>query len=98
MLNTNNFTYFSTSFLYIRIVLCPIIGQAIYTSKTPKENIKFTRSDVTLYALKHLDKIDNFCRQQLKTTDANSINALHYNNLLLKTKKIRDAYNKPDND
>ena len=74
------------------------IGQAIYTSKTPKENIKFTRSDVTLYALKHLDKIDNFCRQQLKTTDANSINALHYNNLLLKTKKIRDAYNKPDND
>jgi len=68
------------------------IGLVINPEKTAKDNTKTEPSDATLYALKHLDMIDNFCQQQLKKSNADGINALHYKNLMLKTKKIRDTY------
>lgn len=71
------------------------IGLVINPEKTAKDNTKPEPSDATLYALKHLDMIDNFCQQQLKMSNADGINALHYKNMMLKTKKIRDTYSKP---
>lgn len=73
------------------------IGLIINPSGTSKDNnVKYSRSDIILYALKHLDAIDDFCKQQLQTVNAAGINAMHYNNLLLKTKKIREKYQNPD--
>ena len=72
------------------------IGTAINPVKDDKKNnVQYGRSDATLYALKHLEMIDNFCREQLKNVAADDINALHYNDLLLRTRKIRDTYSKP---
>ncbi|MCI6617884.1 MAG: zinc-dependent metalloprotease [Prevotella sp.] len=73
------------------------VGLIINPSGTSKDNnVKYSRSDIILYALKHLDTIDDFCNQQLKTVNAAGINAMHYNNLLLKTKKIREKYQNPE--
>ena len=72
------------------------IGTAINPVKDDKKNnVQYGRSDATLYALKHLEMIDNFCREQLKNVATDDINALHYNDLLLRTRKIRDTYSKP---
>ena len=72
------------------------IGTAINPVKDDKKNnVQYGRSDATLYALKHLEMIDNFCRKQLKNVATDDINALHYNDLLLRTRKIRDTYSKP---
>ena len=72
------------------------IGTAINPVKDDKKNnVQYGRSDATLYALKHLEMIDNFCREQLKNVAADDINALYYNDLLLRTRKIRDTYSKP---
>ena len=72
------------------------IGTTINPVKDDKKNnVQYGRSDATLYALKHLEMIDNFCREQLKNVATDDINALHYNDLLLRTRKIRDTYSKP---
>ena len=72
------------------------IGTAINPVKDDKKNnVQYGRSDATLYVLKHLEMIDNFCREQLKNVATDDINALHYNDLLLRTRKIRDTYSKP---
>ena len=41
-----------------------------------------------LYAEQHLDKVEDY----LKTQQATGINGLHYKNLLLQIKKIREKY------
>lgn len=46
------------------------------------------RSDAILYIEQHLDKVENY----LKSQQADGINALHYKNLLLRIKKIREKY------
>ncbi|MGI6242685.1 MAG: zinc-dependent metalloprotease [Prevotella sp.] len=54
------------------------------------------RSDALLYVLQHLDTIESFCKQQKAVSSAGSINALHYDNMLIQVKKIREKYNKPE--
>ena len=46
------------------------------------------RSDAILYIEQHLDKVENY----LKNQQADGINGLHYKNLLLRVKKIREKY------
>ncbi len=46
------------------------------------------RSDAILYLEQHLDKVE----QYLKTQPADGLNGLHYKNLLLRIKKIRERY------
>ena len=57
----------------------------------PKVNPSET--DVFLYILAHLDKIEDYAKSQV-TSDHKSINALHYKDILQRVKKIRDEYNK----
>lgn len=59
----------------------------------PKVNPSET--DVFLYILAHLDKIEDYAKSQV-TSDHKSINALHYKDILQRVKKIRDEYNKAD--
>ncbi len=51
-------------------------------------NVAALRSDVVLYAEQHLDKVEDY----LKAQQAPGINGLHYKNLLLQIKKIREKY------
>ena len=46
-------------------------------------------SDAILFAEQHLDTVENYLKQQPQD---GSINALHYKNLLLRIKKIREQY------
>ena len=50
------------------------------------------QSDVLLYLLLHLDAIDEYCQQQLSslTSKLTSLEKLHYQDVLLQTKLIRD--------
>lgn len=50
------------------------------------------RSDVTLYVLRHLNTIEDFCKQQKARSSEGSIDALHYDNILMQLKKMRDKY------
>ena len=54
-----------------------------------------SETDVFLYILAHLDKIEDYAKSQV-TSDNKSINALHYKDILQRVKKIRDEYNKAD--
>ena len=54
-----------------------------------------SETDVFLYILAHLDKIEDYGKSQV-TSDNKSINALHYKDILQRVKKIRDEYNKAD--
>jgi hypothetical protein len=45
-------------------------------------------SDAMLYVLQNLKKVEDFCQQQMKSSDG--INALHYEDLLREIKLIRD--------
>ena len=51
-------------------------------------NTAAQRSDAILYIEQHLDKVENY----LKSQHADGINGLHYKNLLLRIKKIREKY------
>lgn len=48
------------------------------------------RSDAVLYVLQHLNTIENFCKQQKANCATGSINALHYDNMLMQVNKIRE--------
>ena len=67
------------------------IGKILNPTDTDKKeySISAQRSDVVLYAEEHLDKIEDYVKKQQTTED---INALHYKNLLLRIKKIREKY------
>lgn len=52
------------------------------------------RSDALLHVLAHLDTIERFCKQQRAQVAAGSLDALHYDNLLLRIGKIREEYHK----
>ena len=51
-------------------------------------NATAQRSDAILYFEQHLDKVEGY----LKAQQASGINALHYKNLLLRVKKMREKY------
>jgi hypothetical protein len=51
-------------------------------------NTAAQRSDAILFIEQHLDKVENY----LKSQHADGINGLHYKNLLLRVKKIREKY------
>ena len=52
------------------------------------EHTAAQRSDVILYVEQHLNKVEDY----LKAQHATGINGLHYKNLLLQIKKIREKY------
>jgi hypothetical protein len=61
----------------------------LLTSLTSTTNTSIAqRSDAILYIEQHLDKVENY----LKAQQSDGINALHYKNLLLRIKKIREKY------
>ena len=65
------------------------VGSMLNTSgldKTTAANLQ--HSDAQLYAEQHLDKIENYLKEQ----NADGINGRHYKNLLLRIKKIREKY------
>ena len=51
-------------------------------------NTTAQRSDAILYLEQHLDKVEDY----LKAQQADGLNGLHYKNLLLRVKKIREKY------
>ena len=53
-------------------------------------------SDVYLYILQHVDKLETYLNNQAKNTAAGSIAQLHYQNLLLQVKQMKASYNKID--
>ena len=55
---------------------------------TNTSNTAAQRSDAILFIEQHLDKVENY----LKSQQADGINGLHYKNLLLRIKKIREKY------
>ena len=65
------------------------------SDKQPKSLVSDAqRSDALLYVLQHLNTIETFCKQQKANSSADSINALHYDNMLMQVKKIREKYTK----
>ena len=52
-----------------------------------------SHTDVRIYALQHLDFIEQYCREQRAALTDGSFNALHFDNLLLLITRIRDKYN-----
>lgn len=55
-------------------------------------NVAAANSDAMLYLLQHLDKVEKVVKAA--TATATGINRLHYEDLLLKIKKIKGEYNK----
>lgn len=51
-------------------------------------NTGMLRSDAILYIEQHLDKVENYLKEQ----HADGFNNQHYKNLLLRIKKIREKY------
>jgi hypothetical protein len=68
------------------------LGQVINPTANNKEltgiSLSANRSDVVLYVLQHLDKVEDYLKEQ----QATGINGQHYHNLLLQIKKIREKY------
>ena len=64
------------------------LNPAPATNSAGNSSTTTQRSDAMLYIEQHLDKVE----QYLKAQEANGINALHYKNLLLRIKKIREKY------
>ena len=58
-------------------------------NKTAKLTLQ-QMSDVRLFALQHLDKIETYLKKALSTEAANSINHLHYQQLLKEIEKIKE--------
>ncbi|MBR1402313.1 MAG: zinc-dependent metalloprotease [Prevotella sp.] len=65
-------------------------GGAIQTQTNRPVNTTALNSDATLYALLHLNKIEDFVKKQKDLSAKNSINYMHYDDLLLRIKKIRE--------
>ena len=49
---------------------------------------RFYQQDGVLYVLQHLQRVEDYCQQQMKS--ASSLDALHYEDLLRQTKLIRE--------
>ncbi|MBR5351719.1 MAG: zinc-dependent metalloprotease, partial [Prevotella sp.] len=52
------------------------------------------QSDALLYVLQHIEKLENYLKQQVESAPKGSVNQLHYKDLLLKVQKVMGEYNK----
>ena len=69
----------------------PSTAPAPTTSAVPND-LKIINSDAILYLLQHLTKVENYIKQQLNASPKGSVNAMHYEDLLLRIKKLRDEH------
>lgn len=67
------------------------------TITTSNNNMSVLNSDAKLYALQHLDKVERFIRQQRDSSLGGTINRMHYDDLLLQIKRIREKREKVTN-
>ena len=56
--------------------------------------ISLGQSDALLYVLQHVEKLENYLKQQVESAQKGSVNQLHYKDLLLKVQKVMGEYNK----
>ena len=71
------------------------VGRLLNVNIDPTDGRVYSAShtDMRIYALQHLDFIEHYCRDQRAALTDGSFNALHFDNLLLQIKRIRDKYN-----
>jgi hypothetical protein len=71
------------------------LGRLINVEADTKDAMALNAShtDARIYALQHLDFIEQYCREQRASLTDGSFNALHFDNLLLLITRIRDKYN-----
>lgn len=75
------------------------LGQGInpIQDKTkPVTNYNAIDSDARLYLLQNLSTVENFCKQQQAAESKESLNALHYAQLLHDVEMIKKEYNKAE--
>ena len=75
------------------------LGQGInpIQDKTkPVTNYNAIDSDARLYLLQNLSTVENFCKQQQAAEPKESLNALHYAQLLHDVEMIKKEYNKAE--
>ena len=74
------------------------VGRLLNVNIDPTDGRVYSAShtDMRIYALQHLDFIEHYCRDQRAALTDGSFNALHFDNLLLQIKRIRDKYNGKD--
>ena len=77
-----------TYIYFLGRALNPVTGEKDATGN----NTSTLRSDAILFMEKHLDKVENYLKQQ----NADGLNRQHYDNLLLQIKKIREKYTSAD--
>lgn len=66
-----------------------LLGNAINGgSAAQKESKPVPKDDATLYILKHMDYVEDYLKQHVSS--ATALNKLHYQDLLLQIKRIRD--------
>ena len=73
---------------FVGLILNPTTPAQTPISQSPSATTLVQRSDVILYAEQHLDKIEDYLKAQL----GSGPNYRHYQNLLLRVKKIREKY------
>ena len=71
-------------------VYVDFLGRLLNPDPQDKSTVSLAaqRSDVLLYVEQHLDQVETY----LKSQSANGLNGRHYQNLLLRIKKIREKY------
>lgn len=76
------------------------LGGTLNPDKKDMESINYKafQSDAVLYVAAHLTKVENYVKEQIPNYAAGTINHLHYTNLFLMIKKIKDKYTQADKD
>jgi hypothetical protein len=76
------------------------LGSTLNPDKKDLESINYKafQSDAVLYVAAHLTKVENYVKAQIPNYAAGTINHLHYTNLFLMIKKIKDKYTQADKD
>ena len=59
-------------------------------------SLNAANSDARLFLLQHLDTVETFCRKQQASLSSNSLNALHYAELIHEIELIRKKYDKAE--
>lgn len=59
-------------------------------------SLNAANSDARLFLLQHLDTVEAFCRKQQASLSSNSLNALHYAELIHEIELIRKKYDKAE--
>jgi hypothetical protein len=72
------------------------LNKLINPDEKTSANQRVENTDINLYLLQHLGKIEQFLKQQQSSEADNSINALHYQDLLERIQLIRDKRKSPN--